>query len=93
MPRPARSTGTTTTSAPIRAARRGTERRLDRHVARRQIAQRFGRQQHADARRRAAEMFGSVVLSRSDTSASCTERVIDEVNRHGCNYTTLVAGG
>ena len=47
-PSPARSTGTTTTSADTRRPSAGAERRLDRDRRRRQVARRFGRQQQAD---------------------------------------------
>ena len=55
MPSPARSTGTTTMSAPTRRPSAGPSGVSTVTLGRRHVAQRFGRQQHADARRGAAE--------------------------------------
>ena len=52
-------------------------------VARRDVAQRFGREQHADARRGAAEMLGRRALVAQVDERVVHERMIDEVDRHG----------
>ena len=49
----------------------------------RHVAQRFGGEQHADARRRAAEMFGRRVLVAQRHQRVVHERMIDDVDRHG----------
>ena len=74
MPSPARSTGTTTTSAATRRPVGRAERRLRPVIGEaRQVARRFGRQQQADADRHPAEQLRRRRrASRSVASASCT---------------------
>ena len=87
IPSPARSTGTTTTSAPIRRPGAGPSGVSTVTSVGRHIAQRFGREQHADARRRAPKMFRRRVLVAQRHQRVVHERMIDEVNRHGAHYT------
>ena len=88
MPSPARSTGTTTTSAPTRrpAPGRAASRRSSVVVG--DVAQRLGGQQHADARRGAAEMLRRRALVAQRDQRVVHERVVDEMDRHGAHYTT-----
>ncbi len=89
MPSPARSTGTTTTSAADPPAV-GAARAASRHGRRfgRQVAQRLGGQQHADARRHPAERLGGVGVPAAEHQERILhERMIDEVDRHGPLYT------
>ena len=65
------------------AAGRRAERRLDGDLGARHVAQRFGGEQHADARGRAAEVFGRRALVAQVDERVLHERMIDEVDRHG----------
>ena len=66
-----------------RPPRGGPERRLDRHLARRQFAHCFGRQEHADPRRCPPKMLRRRRLIAERDERVVHERVIDDVNRHG----------
>ena len=58
------------------------ERRLDRGRGDRDVAERFGREQDADARRDAAEFIRRGPLVAENGEGVVNERVIDEVYRH-----------
>ena len=74
------------------ASGRGTDRRLDGDVRRRQIARRLGGQQHADARRGAAEMLGRRALVAQRDERVVHQRMVDEVDGHGQHYTAWDEG-
>ena len=65
------------------ASRRGTDRRVDGDILRRQIARRLGREQHADARRGAAEQFRRRTFVTQRDERVVHEWMVDEVIGHG----------
>ena len=90
MPRPARSTGTTTTS-PRDAAARPPDRAASRpwpSIAR-HVAHRLGRQQQADAHRHAAEQLRRRRRVAQRRERVVHQRVLDEVERHAAHYTKV----
>ncbi len=82
MPRPARSTGTTTTSVVTHAAVGGSQRRGDDGRGDRNIAQGLRGQQHADPVRRATKSGRGGPRVAQFTQGIVDERMIDELQRH-----------
>ena len=85
MPRPARSTGTTTTSPRHDASFRRTERRVDRWSPRWHVSQSLGRQQHADAVGGAAEFRWLRPDVAQLHQGVVDERMVHDVNGHALN--------
>ena len=83
MPSPARSTGTTTTSPRTTLPSAGPSGVVTVRAGRRHVAQRLGRQQHADAIGGAAERRRRGALVAQLHQRVVHERVIDDVKRHG----------
>ena len=85
IPRPARSTGTTTTPRrraghpPVRAV--SARNRFRGHVARG-----FGREQQADANRHPLEDFGGGVDASQRRQRIMDDQVFDDMQRHGQLY-------
>ena len=66
---------------------RRTERRVDADVAVRDLAHRFGGEQHADPRGRSTKMFRHRSLVAQLDERIVHERMLDDVDRHGPHYT------
>ena len=62
---------------------RQLQRRLNGHLARRDVAQCLGGQQDADAPRRPTELFGRRARVAQGDQRVLDERVGDEMDRHG----------